>query len=95
MTSVGALALATNIGVVLMLYRFRQGDANIHSVWVCSPNEAINNLLVISAGFVVLWTNSGRADLIVALIMAFIGLQGGWQVVHQAQRKLSQGEVAV
>ncbi|WP_333605954.1 cation transporter [Novosphingobium sp.] len=89
MTSVGALALATNITVALMLYRFRSGDANMRSVWVCSRNDAINNLLVIGAGFVVLWTGSGLPDLVVALIMALLGLQGGWQVVRQARYELA------
>lgn len=89
MTGIGALALVTNISVALLLYRFRSGDANMRSVWVCSRNDAINNLLVIGAGFVVLWTGSGLADLVVALIMALLGLQGGWQVVRQARYELA------
>ena len=89
MTGVGALALVTNVSVALLLYRFRSGDANMRSVWVCSRNDAINNLLVIGAGFVVLWTGSGLADLVVALIMALLGLQGGWQVVRQARYELA------
>lgn len=89
MTGIGALALVTNISVALKLYRFRSGDANMRSVWVCSRNDAINNLLVIGAGFVVLWTGSGLADLVVAFIMAFLGLQGGWQVVRQARYELA------
>lgn len=93
MTSIGALALVTNVGVAIMLYRFRSGDANMHSVWVCSRNDAINNLLVIGAGFLVLWTGSGLADLVVALIMALLGLQGGWHVVRQARNELARAEV--
>ena len=89
MTGIGALALVTNVSVALLLYRFRSGDANMRSVWVCSRNDAINNLLVIGAGFVVLRTDSGLADLVVALIMALLGLQGGWQVVRQARSELA------
>ncbi|MFN4240979.1 MAG: cation transporter [Erythrobacter cryptus] len=89
MTGVGALALVANVSVALLLYRFRSGDANMRSVWVCSRNDAINNLLVIGAGFAVLWTDSGLADLVVALIMALLGLQGGWQVVRQARYELA------
>lgn len=95
MTGVGALALVTNVSVALMLYRFRSGDANMRSVWVCSRNDAINNLLVIGAGFVVLWTGSGLPDLVVALIMALLGLQGGWQVVRQARYELAARGVPV
>jgi len=38
---------------------------------------------------VVLWTGSGLADFVVALIMALLGLQGGWQVVRQARYELA------
>ena len=67
----------------------------MRSVWVCSRNDAINNLLVIGAGFVVLWTGSGLPDLVVALIMALLGLQGGWQVVRQARYELAARGVPV
>jgi Co/Zn/Cd efflux system component len=93
MTSVGALALVTNISVALLLYRYRAGDANMRSVWVCSRNDAINNLLVIGAGFVVLWSGSGVADLVAAFIMALLGIQGGWQIIRQARNELSGGPV--
>lgn len=89
MAGVGTLALVANIAVALLLYRYRTGDANMRSVWVCSRNDAINNLLVIGAGFVVLWTGSGVADLVVAFVMALLGIQGGWQVIRQARRELA------
>ena len=41
---VGVAALIANGGVALMLYRFRGGDANMRSVWICSRNDAIGNL---------------------------------------------------
>ena len=66
MGMVGALALAVNLAVALMLYRYRTGDANMRSVWICSRNDAINNCLVIGAGFAVLATGSGLPDIFVA-----------------------------
>ncbi len=95
MGAVGFAALAVNAGVAWMLYSFRAGDANMRSVWICSRNDAINNLLVIGAGFVVLWTGSGLPDVVVALIMALLGLQGGWQVVRQARYELAARGVPV
>jgi Co/Zn/Cd efflux system component len=95
MSAVGALALAVNVGVAVMLYRYRTGDANMRSVWICSRNDAINNCLVIGAGFAVLWTGSGLPDLIVALVMACLGISGGWQVIRQARAELAEdGAVA-
>ena len=89
MTGVGALALVTNICVALMLFRFRAGDANMRAVWVCSRNDAINNLVVIGAGFAVLWSGSGLPDLFAAFVMVFLGLQGGWQIIRQARTELN------
>ncbi|HQV04519.1 MULTISPECIES: cation transporter [unclassified Novosphingobium] len=90
MTGIGALALVTNVSVAVLLYRFRAGDSNMRSVWVCSRNDAINNLLVIGAGAAVLWSGSNLPDLIVAFIMAAFGISGGWQVVRQALQELEQ-----
>lgn len=88
MTSIGTVALVVNITVALLLYRYRTGDANMRSVWICSRNDAINNLLVIGAGFGVLLTGSGWPDLIVAFVMAALGIGGGWHVIQQARGEL-------
>ncbi|MCI1270097.1 MAG: cation transporter [Sphingobium sp.] len=88
MGMVGALALAVNLAVALMLYRYRTGDANMRSVWICSRNDAINNCLVIGAGFAVLATGSGLPDIFVALIMAGLGISGGLQVVRHARSEM-------
>lgn len=85
---VGFIALLVNVSVALMLYRYRAGDANMRSVWICSRNDAINNLLVIAAGLAVLWSGSGLPDLLVAFIMAALGISGGWQIVRQAADEL-------
>jgi Co/Zn/Cd efflux system component len=94
MTGIGTLALAVNVVVTLLLFRYRSGDANMRSVWICSRNDAINNLLVIGAGFTVLATGSAWPDLIVALVMAALGISGGWQVIQQARGELAHGQHA-
>jgi Co/Zn/Cd efflux system component len=88
MGAIALLALAANVGVAIMLFAHRGGDANMRSVWICSRNDAINNLLVIGAGFAVLWTGSGLPDLIVAFIMAALGISGGWQIVRHSLQEL-------
>lgn len=85
---VGLIALLVNLSVALMLYRYRTGDANMRSVWICSRNDAINNVLVIAAGLAVLWSGSGLPDLLVAFVMAALGISGGWQIVRQAADEL-------
>lgn len=41
MSWVGMLALAVNGIVAFLLYRFRERDSNMQSVWLCSRNDAI------------------------------------------------------
>lgn len=86
---VGFLALAANLAVAWMLYAFREGDANMRSVWLCSRNDAIGNIAVMLAALGVLGTGSGWPDLLVAVGMAALALQGGWQVWRQARGELA------
>lgn len=94
MGAVGALALAANVGVALMLYRYRTGDANMRSVWICSRNDAIGNVAVMLAALGVFGTGSALPDLIVAAIMALLALTGGVQVLRQARGELRTPELA-
>ena len=90
---VGLLALLANAGVALLLYRFRTGDANMRSVWICSRNDAIGNLAVVAAAVGVFGTGTAWPDLIVAAILAALGVSGGVQIVRQAWGEL-RGERA-
>ena len=85
---IGALALAANAGVAIMLYRFRTGDANMRSVWICSRNDAVGNIAVMAAALGVFGTGTAWPDLIVAAILALLGISGGIQIVQQARLEL-------
>jgi Co/Zn/Cd efflux system component len=85
---IGFAALIANGGVALMLYRFRGGDANMRSVWICSRNDAVGNAAVLLAAMGVFGTGTGWPDVIVAAIMGGLGLWGGWQIMRQAQAEL-------
>jgi Co/Zn/Cd efflux system component len=86
---VGIAALVANTAVALILYRFRSGDANMRSVWICSRNDAIGNVAVVLAAAGVFGTGTAWPDLSVAAVMAVLGLWGGWQIVTQARAELS------
>jgi Co/Zn/Cd efflux system component len=88
MGAVGTAALLANTGVALLLYRYRGGDANMRSVWICSRNDAVGNVAVLLAAAGVFGTGTGWPDLIVAAIMAALGISGGWQIVRQAAAEL-------
>ncbi len=74
-----------------MLYAFREGDANMRSVWLCSRNDAIGNVAVFLAALGVFRTGSAWPDVLVAAIMATLALQGGWAVLRQARQELQEG----
>src|SRR3982751_5327189 len=87
MGSVGFLALAANLLSVYLLMAYKDGDANIRSVWLCSRNDAIGNVAVmISGGFVAL-LNSGVPDLLVAGVMAALFLSSSYQILTQSWRE--------
>jgi Co/Zn/Cd efflux system component len=88
MGGVGGLAFMANAGVALMLYRFRSGDANQRSVWLCSRNDAIGNLAVILAASGVFATGTGWPDVAVAATISILALSGAFQIVRRAAREL-------
>lgn len=88
MGGIGVLALLTNVAVAVMLFGFRGGDANMQSVWICTRNDVIGNLAVMAAALGVFGTGTAWPDLIVASIMAFLGLSGGWKIIQLAQLDL-------
>ncbi len=94
MGAAGAAALAVNVGCALLLLRFRQGDANMRSVWLCSRNDAIGNLAVLAAAGAVALTASRWPDLMVAALIAGLALSSSVQVIRQARGELRGGLAA-
>ncbi|BEH15790.1 cation diffusion facilitator family transporter [Marinobacter shengliensis] len=91
---VGLLALAANVGVAVMLFKFREGDSDMRSVWLCSRNDAIGNLAVMGAALGVFGTGSAWPDLIVAGIMGTLALTAGISVVRHARSDIANARAA-
>jgi len=87
MGTVAVAAFTANAVSVLLLMRYKDGDANVRSVWLCSRNDAIGNIIVLLAASGVWFTNSAWSDLIVALIMAGLFLSSAWQILKQARQE--------
>ena len=85
---IGVLALVVNVAVALLLYRYRGGDANAQSVWLCSRNDAIGNAMVVLAALGVFGTGTAWPDLVVATVMAGLGVSAAVRVVGQARHEL-------
>ena len=90
MGAVGALALVANVVSAVILYKFRAGDSNRRSVWLCSRNDAIGNVAVIAAGGAVYLTGTPWPDLLVAVFMAGLALWSASHILRQARGELRQ-----
>jgi len=88
MGAVGLLALTVNFGVAALLFRFREGDANMRSVWLCTRNDVIANLAVIVAAAGVFGTGTVWPDVGVAALLALLGLSSGRTIVARARAEL-------
>jgi Co/Zn/Cd efflux system component len=88
MGAIGLLALTANVLSVLILMRYKDGDANVRSVWLCSRNDAIGNIAVMLAAAGVWGTATKWPDLAVAGFMATLFLSSSVQIVRQAIAEL-------
>lgn len=84
MGSVAIAALLANLLSVWLLRKYKDGDANVRSVWLCSRNDAIGNVVIVIAASGVWFTNSAYIDLAVAAFLAVLFLNSAWKIVKQA-----------
>ena len=90
MGGVGLMALAANLASVLLLMRYKDGDANVRSVWLCSRNDAIGNVVVMVAALAVWGTSTAWPDLAVAALMAGMFCTSSVQILRQAWTEYRQ-----
>ena len=86
---IGVVAFFANVLSVVLLLRWRDGDSNVRSVWLCSRNDAIGNLGVIAAGLLVSITGSRWPDLAVGALLAVLFLRSAFSILTQARAELS------
>jgi Co/Zn/Cd efflux system component len=92
---VGFIALAANVFSAFLLYKYRKGDSNRASVWICSRNDAIANIAVICAGLGVWITNTKWPDLTVAFIISSISLSGAYHIIKKARGELRDNQQSI
>lgn len=85
---VGFVALCVNVGVAALLYAYREGDANMQSVWLCSRNDAISNIAVMLAALGVFGTSTAWPDLAVAAVMGLLAISSAVTVFKSARKEL-------
>lgn len=83
-TGLGAFGFAANLLAAALLLRFRNGDANVRSVWLCTRNDLAHSLGVAAAGGLVWLTGSRWPDLAAGALLAAIFLHSAWSITRQA-----------
>jgi Co/Zn/Cd efflux system component len=94
MGAVGLLALAANMSVAAILFKFREGDSDMRSVWLCSRNDAISNIAVMVAALGVFGTGTAWPDLVVAAIMGTLAITAGISVVRHARSDIAEARAS-
>lgn len=87
MGSVAVAALLANVISVLLLLKYRDGDANVRSVWLCSRNDAIGNVAVLGAAVAVYFLHASWPDLLVASILAILFLSSAVEIIKQSRKE--------
>lgn len=83
-SGLGLFGAAANLFAALLLVRFREGDANVRSVWLCTRNDLIQCLAVAATGVAVSVTGSRWPDLAVGVLLSAVFLRSAWQIAVQA-----------
>jgi Co/Zn/Cd efflux system component len=95
MGALGIAALIANVASFGLLWAYRSGDANMRSAWVCTRNDVLGNLAVLLAALGVFGTGTLWPDVIVAVLMASLALQGSVTIVRQSLGELNRHQSLV
>lgn len=83
-SALGLFGALANLVAAALLVRYRDGDANVRSVWLCTRNDLIQCLGVAATGGLVWLTGSRWPDLIVGVLLAGVFLSSAYQIIRQA-----------
>jgi Co/Zn/Cd efflux system component len=81
---IGILVLLGNGICFLLLYRHRSDDLNMRSTWLCSRNDILANLAVLSAAVGVKLFNSSWPDILVGTAIATLFLRSAVTVLRES-----------
>jgi len=95
MGGLAIVALAANGTCLALLWKHRQEDVNMSSVYECSRNDIASNLAVIAAAGGVWLAGAGWPDLVVGIALAILLLRSAVRVIGRARREIAAPEPAV
>ena len=87
---ISLLALLANGSCLALLWKHREDDVNMSSVWECSRNDIASNIAVFVAAGGVWLTHSGSPDILVGLLLALLFLRSAVRVIKNAVTDLKR-----
>ncbi|KKR43836.1 MAG: hypothetical protein UT78_C0001G0022 [Candidatus Nomurabacteria bacterium GW2011_GWF2_40_12] len=81
---IGIIALLANAVSFLLLLKYRNGDINARSSWICSRNDIWANVAVIIAGLLVGYFNSMVPDIIAGLGIVIVVLYSSFHIIKES-----------
>jgi Co/Zn/Cd efflux system component len=90
MSSVGSMALIANLFCLFLLTQHRHDNINMSSVWLCSRNDIIANILVLAAAGLVFLTGTPLPDLIVGFLLTLVFAKSAGTVLSQSWSELKR-----
>lgn len=85
---IGGIALLANVSCLLLLLRHRNDDINMKSTFICSRNDIISNVGVLSAALLVQVTNSKWPDIVIGYVIAVLFFRSAWPILKESIEQL-------
>jgi len=88
MGAISVLALIANGTCLALLWKHRQDDVNMSSVWECSRNDIASNIAVLAAAAGVWFTQSAWPDLLIGTVLACLFVMSAFRVLRNGLAEL-------
>lgn len=89
MIGVSALALGGNYASLILLEKYKTGEAHLKAAWIFTKYDVLANLGVILSGVLVLWLKTNMPDLVIGAIIAILVFYGTFEILETIKEKTS------
>ncbi len=93
MFSIGFMALIVNMICFVLLYQFRQGDVNLKASWICSRNDMLANIGIITSAVLVGKLDTAWPDWLIGSVIAAIVIHSSLAIISEARVSIQKDTV--
>lgn len=90
MMIMATINLALNIVCLRLLSRHKADNVNFRASAIFTNNDSLANLGILLSGLLINWLGTAIPDLLIGLVVAYIALQGGREILAQAREAATQ-----